>query len=160
MNNQPIFIPYKGDTQKTQVREEKKDSVVDLGHSTLLSCLYFLFDAFERVPGLHFFLVGDTAKKAKTGYMLEGDHVEIGVRANEWANDEKDILFDYFGQEHLEKIEDLPNKISFKWNIIPFTIHIYRDTPLITALVPVDYEHEAWNLPNNLEEFEKEYKND
>lgn len=156
--NKPVFIPYKKPEEQQVPMEavNNDEKIEDLGYSVLLSCLYFLFDAFERC-GLDFFLVRDTAKKAKTSYMLEGDHIDIGVRQNEWANDQKDILFPYFEQEHAEKISELPNEIVYKWNDVKFTIHIYPDNPLLLALVPINYEHEIWKIPNNFEEFDKQY---
>ena len=81
--NKPIFIPYKGKTDSPsltldkmgELYDEAKKITQDLGHAKLLSGLYFIFDAMERC-GLTFFLVRDTAKKAMTEYMLEGDHLD------------------------------------------------------------------------------------
>ncbi|HEX8965507.1 MAG TPA: hypothetical protein VF820_03700, partial [Patescibacteria group bacterium] len=87
--NKPIFIPYKkpDEEMKEAIGEANQNDGtgnIDLGHAKLLSCLYFVFDAFER-SGLDFFLVKDTARKAKTEYMLEGDHIDVGLRKLEWA---------------------------------------------------------------------------
>lgn len=130
--------------------------VVDLGHDKLLSCLYFLFDAFDRA-GMEFFLVKGTAKKAMNEDMLEGGHIDIGVRRLEWDNDQKDILFTYLQNEHIEEVSKLPDKLTLKWNDVPFTINIYVDNPCITALIPIVYEHEHWKIPNRFDIFEKEY---
>lgn len=131
-------------------------TVIDLGHDKLLSGLYFIFDAFERC-GLEFFLVKDTAHKAMQERKLEGDHLDIGVRQLEWNNDQKDILFAYFDQERVEKTKDVPGLVSFKWNDIPFTIHLYEDNPCVIALVPIIYENEHWKIPNQFVRFEKEF---
>jgi len=163
ITNKPIFIPYKGDTtnvtQKTsqpQANVTEKEKPIDLGHEKLLSCMYFIFDAFERCS-IEFFLVRDTATKAKTEYMLEGDHIDIGVRSLEWQNDSKDLLFPYFDQEHVTKIEEEADHMTFKWNDVAFTIHFYADNPCVTALIPIVYEHEHWKIPNRFDIFEKEY---
>ena len=66
-----------------KVRMEKIIEPKDLGHDKLLTCLYFLWDAFQH--GLMvFFLTKDTAKYAIENVLLYGDHIDIGVRKNEW----------------------------------------------------------------------------
>lgn len=138
------------------IQQSVQPQVQDLGHEKLLSCLYFVFDAFERC-GMHFFLVRETATNANSSHMLEGDHIDIGVRENEWLNDQKDLLFAYLNEEHVQKVSELPKSITYKWNDVLFTIHIYPDNPSILALVPISYEHEIWMLPNGLVQFTQEY---
>lgn len=129
---------------------------IDLGHEKLLSGLYFIFDAFERC-GLDFFLIRDTAHKAMNEEKLEGDHLDIGVRQLEWNNDQKDLLFAHFDNEHVEKTKDIPGLVEFTWQDIPFSIHLYEDNPCVTALVPIIYENEHWKIPNQFARFEKEF---
>jgi len=160
-HNTVTFIPLAGTVSAKEFHQEiqgeqPKPTPTDLGHDKLLSCLYFIFDAFERC-GLQFFLVRDTAKKAMTEYMLEGDHIDIGIRRLEWNNDQKDILFVYLAEEGVEKTEDLPDRMTYKWQDIPFTIHFYEDNPCVTALVPIVYEHEHFLIPNQFAEFESKY---
>lgn len=152
-NTQPIFIPK---AQEETVKEEIVQKPIDIGHNLLLAALYFVFDAFDRCS-MTFFLVKDTAKNAKTSHMLEGDHIDIGVRKLEWSNDQKDVLFLFLTQENAAITEELPDKITLKWNDVPIVIHLYDDSPCVTALVPITYEHEIWLIPNQFEEFEKTY---
>jgi hypothetical protein len=79
------------------------------------------------------------------------------VRNNEWINGNQEILFPYFEQEHVELKSELPNQLTYEWQGIPFVIHFYADNECITALIPVTYEYESWNIPNQFERFEKEY---
>jgi hypothetical protein len=153
METATINTPH--NTIPTGISESVKPAS-DLGHTKLLSCLYFIFDAMERA-GLEFFLVKDTAKKAMTEYMLEGDHIDVGLRINEWQNDQKDILFMYFQDERVEQTKDEPKLLEFVWNDVPFRIHLYPDSMCTLALVPIVYEHETWRIPNRFDIFEKEY---
>jgi len=125
-------------------------------HEQLLKGLYFIFDAFKRCS-INFFLVRETAHNAMTEHMLEGDHLDIGIRKLEWVNDQKELLFPFFEQEHVEIVNDLPDIITCKWQDIPFTIHLYDDNLCTTALVPIVYEHEHWKIPNRFDLFEKDY---
>lgn len=136
--------------------KEPVKPVVDLGHHKLLSTLYFIFEAFGRA-GIDFFLIRDTAHKAMTEHMLEGDHIDIGVRSLEWANDQKDLLFAYFDQEGVSKTKDEPGIIEFIYQDVPFVIHFYEDNPCVTALIPIIYENEHWKIPNQFTRFEKEF---
>lgn len=140
----------------TMTPQEPVKPVVDLGHDKLLEGLYFIFDAFERC-GIDFFLVRETAHQAMSEHMLEGDHLDIGVRQLEWNNDQKDLLFAFFDQERVEKTKDIPGLIEFKWKDIPFDIHFYEDNPCVTALIPIIYENENWKIPNQFTRFEKEF---
>ena len=142
-------------TETVEIPQSKEKVITDLGHQKLLSCLYFIFDAFERI-GMDFFLVKDTARKAINEDMLSGDHIDIGVRDLEWTNDEKEVLFTYFGQEHVQEISNLPHKITFKWNGVTFTIHQYPDSFHLQAPVIIVYEHEHWKIPNRFDIFDKE----
>ena len=127
----------------------------------LLACLYFIFDAMERC-GLDFFLIRQTAKDVQKGVFanLTGDHIDVGVRLNEWANDHKDLLFPFFDQEHVETVSQLPNELTFKWKDVPFTIHLYTDNPCVTALVPIVFQNEDFKIPNRFDIFEEKYDND
>lgn len=142
-------------------KEDEKKKIVDAPKYTseeLLSCLYFIFDAMERC-GLDFFLVRQTARDAITNIFgpLTGDKVTIGIRKNEWQNDQKDLLFPYFEQEHVETVSELPDSYSFKWRDIPFTIFLYDDNPCLTALVDLVYQNENWKIPNRFDIFEAQY---
>lgn len=169
MENQTPNIVYKMVDGKLQKMTASPDSVslpvaapdapatlTDLGHDKLLSTLYFIFDAFER-SGLDFFLVKQTAKDAIAEHQLTGDHIDIGIRNLEWANDQKDVLFPYFDQEHVEKLKEEPGILEFKWQDVPFTIHFYDDNPCTTALIPLVYENEHWKIPNQFDVFCKEF---
>lgn len=161
ITNQPTQEEIEKDVKEVvdEVRQEIYDKSRDISHHELLSCLYFIFDAFSRV-GMDFFLVKQTAKWMMNEDELRGDHLDIGVRSLEWANDNKDMLFEYFNYEHVKILSQLPNKITFEWHEIPFTVHLYEDNPCITSLKPIVYEHEGWFVPDQFERFEKEYDHD
>ena len=148
----PIVIDNSDPKQKILVDSNRFTS------EELLACLYFIFDAMERC-GLDFFLIRQTAKDVQKGVFanLTGDHIDIGVRLNEWANDHKDLLFPFFDQEHVETVSQLPNELTFKWKDVPFTIHLYSDNPCVTALVPIVFQNEDFKIPNRFDIFEEKY---
>ncbi len=153
-------IPYVTDQENPAIKEYvaamEKGLSKDLSHDKLLPTLYFILDSFERAS-LDFFLIRQTAKDAIASHQLTGDHIDIGVRNNEWMSDAKDILFAYFDDEHVEKKEEVPGHITFQWKDVPFTLHFYEDNPCITALNTITYEYETWHIPNQFERFEKEF---
>ena len=146
------------DNQITNQTIEEGNTQNVLDHHKMLSGLYFLLDAFERAQ-IQFFLVRQTAHDAKELHQLRGDHIHVGVRNNEWINGNQEILFPYFEQEHVELKSELPNELTYEWQGIPFTIHFYDDNECLMALIPVRYEYEDWNIPNQFERFEKEFDN-
>ena len=127
-----------------------------VSHELLLRCLYFLYDAFERPP-MDFFLVRDTAKQAIAGEQLSG-YVEIGVRRNEWVNG-SDILFMFFGEEHVKTLNEDPNWIECEYNETPFIIRLYDENKCLAALNSIVYEYETFKLPNMFDIFCKEFDN-
>lgn len=156
MDNQTTSQIIIEPVQKAEIILDAKPVVTDLGHAKLLSGLYFIHDAMHRAM-LHFFLVKQTAREAIARKQLSGDHIDIGVRNNEWANDSKDILFSFFDNEHVTKISELPDQITFSWQDVPFTIHLYDDCEPLMALIPITYEYESWDIPNQFERFEREF---
>lgn len=153
-NNQPIQV-----LPTESIEEEASQPVkvvTSFPHHQLLSCLYFVQDAFERAS-LEYFLVRDTAKAAIESKQLHGATIDIGVRHNTWSSDQKDIIFTFFSGERVEQISDLPNSLTFSWRDIPFTIHIYDDNECLLALNTIRYEYETWFVPNQFERFEKEF---
>lgn len=144
--------------EKKEIKTEKIEEKVDIDPNRLLACLYFIFDAMDRI-GMEFFLIRKTAKDAKKSIFnnLSGDHIEIGVRQNEWVNDHKQVLFAFFDQEGVGQTRNEPSLLEFKWQDIPFVIRLYEDNPCITSLIPITFQHEHFNIPNQFERFEKEF---
>jgi hypothetical protein len=152
--NQTPIVPVPEIPQIHPVVADKP--VVELPHDQLMKGLYFLLDAFDRAQ-VTFFLVRQTAKDAINQHQLTGDHLDVGVRNNEWINGNQEILFPYFDQENVVLKSELPDSLTYEWQDIPFTIHFYNDNECITALNTVAYEYEGWYIPNQFERFEKEF---
>ena len=106
---------------------------------------------------LDFVLVRDTAKQAIAGEQLSG-YVEIGVRRNEWVNG-SDILFMFFGEEHVKTLNEDPNWIECEYNETPFIIRLYDENKCLAALNSIVYEYETFKLPNMFDIFCKEFDN-
>ena len=151
-NQQPII----NKTTKEDILPDTPLVVNEIPHGKLLATLYFLLDAFDRAQ-VTFFLVKQTAHDAMTGHQLTGDHLDVGVRNNEWINGNQEILFPYFEQEHVELKSELPESLTYEWQDVPFTIHFYPDNECLLALNTLAYEYESWFIPNQFERFEKEF---
>lgn len=132
-----------------------KTEVKDLGHEELIRTLYFLWDGFQR-SYMDMFLLRDTAKQALAGKQLSGDHVDIGVRKNEWISGNRPILDIFFDNEHVTKVKDNEEIYEGIYQEVPFTIHLFSENECLASLIPLNYEHERWLVPNRFEYFDKE----
>lgn len=130
------------------------ETFIETSHEILLRCLYFLYDAFNRAQ-IDFFLIRQTAKDAINGNELS-HHLDIGVRKNEWVTG-KEILFMFFGEEHVKIKTESDILITCEYQEAPFVIHLYDDNPCLLALNPIEYQYESFKTPNMLEAFEREY---
>lgn len=127
----------------------------EIPHELQLRTLYFLYDAFQRAM-IDWFLIRQTAKDAMSEHQLTGDHIEIGVRKSEWITG-KEILFMFFGEEHVKTLKEETDYNIFEYQDVPFTLRFYEDSEPLMALIPIQYEHETFLVPNQFERFEKEF---
>lgn len=145
-NNQIV-----GETQQQIIQSTPKD----IGHEELIRTLYFLWDGFKR-SYMDFFLLRDTAKQALSGKQLSGDHIDVGVRKNEWVSGNKPILDIFFEHEHVTKVKENEEIYEGIYQEVPFTIHLFSENDCLSSLIPLNYEHERWLVPNRFEHFDKE----
>lgn len=146
-NNQTV-----DETQQQVVQPVKKD----IPHDKLLMTLYFLWDGFSR-SYMDFFLLRQTAKDALSGKQLTGDHIDIGVRKNEWISGNKPILESFFEHEHVTKVKENVEIYEGIYQEVPFTIHLFSENECLSALIPLQYMQESFKVPNQFDRFEREF---
>lgn len=129
--------------------------VKELTHDQLIRTLYVIWDGFKR-SYMDFFLLRQTAKDALAGKQLTGGHIDIGVRKNEWVSGNKPILDIFFENEHVKVVKDNTEIYEGIYQDVPFTIHLFSENECLSSLIPFNYEHERWLVPNRFEHFDKE----
>ncbi len=124
----------------------------------LLDALYWVWDAFDR-SNVPFFLVHQTYEDAIKDRSLRGDKVEIGIRKNEWNSGGRRILENFIQPVKESETEALYEfrRVNSNEVPVPVILHIYPDSPCITATNPIMYKYENFSVPNPYSEFIKIY---
>lgn len=125
-------------------------------HGDLLNVMYFIWDAFDKT-GIKFFPVRETARLMLAEKELEGDYLDIGVRALEFNKDARFVINSYFDNMKCIVNKQTDMLWECKYAGIPFTLHIYPENECIHELDQRQYEYEAWYFPQRFEEFCERY---
>lgn len=140
-------------TDTTPTLQQTTPPVQSFTHDELIDALYFAWDGFDR-SNMKWFLVGETAKRAKMQRDLTGDGVDIGVRANEWRGGAERV----FTTVMPDPLEESDSLVLYEHNGVPIRLHIYEpDDECIVATDSIMYRNEQFALPNPLERFEELY---
>lgn len=153
-------IPLKTDQNNPVVKEyvaAMEKSVKDLPPKDLEDALMWIWDAFER-SAMPFFLIHQTYEDAKNDRPLTGDHVEIGVRYNEWTSGPRRIL-----NAFTLPIEENDMVAEYRFGgvdnnkSIPVIVRIYPDHECIIATDQIRYRYEEFQIPNPYSKFKELY---